>query len=57
MLATWNDYKLLREIRNQFAHSSIQRNAEVIKAVSSRAELSRTLHQIFTKLIPQAHSH
>lgn len=53
---TWNYYKLLREIRNQLAHSSTQRNAEVVKAVSNRAELTRTLHQIFTILIPKTHN-
>ncbi|MDQ5768351.1 TIGR02221 family CRISPR-associated protein [Thiothrix subterranea] len=54
--ATWSDYKLLREIRNQLAHSSTQRNADVVKAVSNRAELTRTLHQIFTTLIPKTHT-
>ncbi len=49
---TWSNYVLLRSIRNQVAHSSIHSHPDTQEAVSGRAELSKTLKQIFKKLIP-----
>lgn len=50
---TWSSYRLLRGIRNQLAHSSTHSHESVRKAVSSRAELQKSLHQIFTVLLPR----
>lgn len=51
--ASWEEYRLLRGIRNQLAHSGTHVHEQVRKAVSSRADLRGNLHRIFTVLIPK----
>lgn len=49
----WDDYRLLREIRNQFAHSTTaDASKETLNAISNRAELKQTLTKLFEALIP-----
>jgi len=50
---SWDEYRLLRGIRNNLAHSSSQCHSTVKKAISSRTELALTLKRVFKVLIPR----
>jgi CRISPR-associated DxTHG motif protein len=51
---SWNEYRLLRGVRNQLAHSSTHSHGPVRKAVSNRALMRSTLQRVFSVLIPKS---
>lgn len=49
---SWNEYLMLRGIRNNLAHSSSQSHESVKKALANRTSLSLALRRAFKVLIP-----